>query len=228
MCSLWTCNFLLFLLVYTYSANSQVHYYITPSQKLGAHCLHDPCITLAKLAANPTSYLGNETNISLYFLQGNHSLDRELTLSQADSFSMIKDLNADGTVFVECDSQSGRFSINETMLVTIEGLHFIGCGGNKVSRVKRFMIHDTIFEGVKNGGTALVLDEVALARIATSSFLSNSHGGTFKDYPLQSSYHIVNHIFWNEIHHLQLVVHCLQPSAMLLLSTAISCITVLI
>ena len=74
----------LFLLVYGDSANSsQAHYYITPS--LSVHCPGDPCFTLAQLAANSTSYLGNEINISLSFLPGNHSLDGELSLSHADN-----------------------------------------------------------------------------------------------------------------------------------------------
>ena len=64
----------LFLLVYADTANSQVHYYITPS--LSVHCPGDPCLTLAQFAADSTSYLGNETDISLSFLPGNHSLDR--------------------------------------------------------------------------------------------------------------------------------------------------------
>ena len=108
-----TLHLLLFLLVYADSANSQqVHYYITPS--LSVHCPGDPCLTLPQLAANSTSYLSNETNISLTFLPGNHSLDGELSLSNADNFSMTKVIGGNGTVFVECGSQSGRFNISET------------------------------------------------------------------------------------------------------------------
>ena len=88
-CFALTLHLLLFLLVYADSANSQqVHYYITPS--LSVHCPGDSCRTLPQLAANSTSYLGNETNISLTFLPGNHSLDGELSLSHADNFSMTK------------------------------------------------------------------------------------------------------------------------------------------
>ena len=103
-----TLHLLLFLLVYADSANSQqAHYYITPS--LSVHCPGDPCLTLPQLAANSTSYLSNETNVSLTFLQGNHSLDGELSLSHADNFSMTNVIGGNGTVFVECGSQSGRF-----------------------------------------------------------------------------------------------------------------------
>ena len=107
------CNLLLFLLVYADSANNQVHYYITPS--LSVDCPRDSCLTLAQLAANSTSYLGNETNISLSFLPGNHSLDGKLSLSHADNFSMTKVTGGNGTVFVECGSRSGRFNISDLL-----------------------------------------------------------------------------------------------------------------
>ena len=174
-----TLHLLLFFVVYADSANSQqAHYYITPS--LNVHCPGDPCFTLPQLAANSTSYLGNETNVSLTFLSGNHSLDGELSLSHADNFSMTKVIGGNGTVFVECGSQSGRFNISETTFVMTKDLHFIGCGGNRVSQVEQFIVEDTIFEGVEGRGTALVLNEVTDANIARSSFLSNVHASTFE------------------------------------------------
>ena len=169
---------LLFLLVYADSAYSQVHYYITPS--LNVSCPQDPCLTLSQFAADSNSYLGNETNVSLSFLPGNHSLDRELSLSRGDNFSMAKDIESNGTVFVECGSQSGRFNIGETTFATVRGLHFIGCGGNRVSQVEQFIVEDTIFQGVEGRGKALVLNEVSAANIVRSSFLSNMHSSKFE------------------------------------------------
>ena len=190
-------NLLLFLLVYADSAYSQVHYYIRPS--LNVPCLGDRCLTLAQFAADSISYLGNETNISLSFLPGNHSLDRELSLSHADNFSMTRDTGGIGIVFVECVSQSGRFNISETTFATIRGLHFIGCGGNRVSQVEQFIVEDTIFQGVESRGTALVLNEVTAANIARSLFLSNTHRSTFEqhDIPGQTAQDIVNYVYQN-------------------------------
>ena len=189
---------LLFLLVYADSAYSQVHYYITPS--LNVSCPQDPCLTLSQLAADSNSYLGNEANISLSFLPGNHSLDRELSLSQADNFSMAKDIGGSGTVFVECDSQSGRFNIIETTFTTVQGLHFIGCGGNRVSQVEQFIVEDTIFQGVEGRGTALMLNEVSAASIARSLFHSNTHSSTFENHdipPYASDQDILNYLYLN-------------------------------
>ena len=169
----------LFLLVYTDSAYSQVHYYITPS--LNVHCPGDPCLTLAQFATNSTSYLYNETDVFLSFLQGNHSLDRELSLSHADiNLLMTKDK---GTAFIKCDSLSGRFNISDAKFATIKDLHFIGCGGNKVSQVEQFIVEDTIFQGVEGSGTALVLNEVTAATIAGGSFMYNTYS-TFENQDL--------------------------------------------
>ena len=153
--------------MYADSAYSQKHYYIRPSLHL--HCPLDPYLTLAQFAA---SYLGNETDMSLSFLPGNHSLNRELSLSHADNFN--------GNVFVECGSQSGRLNISMIAFATIKGLHFIGCGGISVSQVEQFIVEDTIFQGVEGRGTALVLNEVIAASIMESSILSNTYGSTFE------------------------------------------------
>ena len=116
---------------------------------MSVHCPGDPCLTLPQLAVISTIYLSIDISISLSVMPGNHSLDRELSLSQIDSFSMIKDIGGNGTVFVECGSESGRFKINETTFAMIKDLHFIGCGGNSFSQLEQFIIEDTIFQGME-------------------------------------------------------------------------------
>ena len=76
-------------------------------------------------------------------------------------------------VFVTCDNQFARLDVNESNLVSMRGLHFVGCGGNKVSNVETFTVEDTIFQGVEGGGTALLLSEVATASIIRTEFLFN-------------------------------------------------------
>ena len=83
-------------------------------------------------------------------------------------------------MFIECSSQSGRFNVSETTFVKIKGLHFIGCGGNKISQVEQFIVEDTIFQGVEDSGTALVLNKVTDASIARCLFLSNTYGSISK------------------------------------------------
>ena len=191
---------LLFLLVYTDSVYSKVHYYIRPSLNVGCGS-GDYCLTLAQFSADSTSYLGNETNISLSFLPGNHSLDRELSLSHTDNFSMTKNIRGNGTVYVECGSQSGGFNISETISATIKSLHFIGCGDNRVNQVEQFIVEDTIFQGVESRGTALVLKEVSAASITRCFFLSNTHGSAFEQHNItldSKTQDILNHVYLNQ------------------------------
>ena len=82
------------------------------------------------------------------------------------------------TVVIECASRSARFAVNKTSFVSIKGLHFIGCGSNIIYSVEDFIVEDTIFQGVEGEGrgTALVLGEVAFAKITKSSFNLNTPG----------------------------------------------------
>ena len=164
---------LVFLLVGAVSAQSKVNlsYYITPSQDIP--CPKDPCITLSQFAANSSKDSGH---ISLIFLPGNHTLNRELVLSGADNFSMKSQDNE--TVTIECLSQYERFSVNETTFATIKALHFIGCGGNTVTSVKELVVEDTIFQGMEGEGkgTALVLNQVNFTKIRECMFISNTPG----------------------------------------------------
>ena len=197
-CLALTQYMLLFLLVYTEAAYSQVHYYITPSPNIP--CPQDPCLTLSQFAADFSNYHGNETNMSLSFLPGNHSLDRELSLFLADNFIITKDIanSGPGNVFVECVNQLGRFNISMTTFAVIKGLHFIGCGGNRVSQVEQFIVEDTIFQGVEGRGTALERNELLTILAALTSLSTNTHGSTFEHYgfsPNSSNQDILNYVY---------------------------------
>ena len=160
---------LVFLLVYADVTYSKVHY-ITPTPN-GPCPQNSSCLTLSQFAANSTY---NDTDISLLFLPGNHTLDRELLLAQVNNLSMTKDGLDNETVFVECSTHYGRFRISETISVSLKDLHFISCGSNSVSRVKWLTITGTTFQGVQNRNTVLELNEVSNATIVETCFLSNS------------------------------------------------------
>ena len=116
----------------------------------------------------------NETDISLLFLLGNHTLDRELFLAHRHNFSMSKYAKDNERVFVECISQLGRFNISEATSVSIKSLDFIGCGSNRVSQVTQLTIADSIFQDVKDKSTVLDLKGVDIANIERSQFLYNT------------------------------------------------------
>ena len=149
-------SLLLCYLVYADLTYSKVHY-ITPS--INRTCPQDTysCFTLSQFAANSNH---NETDISLLFLGGNHTLDQELLLAHGHNFSMSKYEKDNETVFIECISQLGRFDISEATSAFIKGLHFIGCGSNRVFQVTWLTIAESIFQDVEDNNTVLELNKV--------------------------------------------------------------------
>ena len=67
---------------------------------------------------------------------------------------------------------------SQSQCVNIANLEFIGCGGNQVKHVKKFLAIDTKFEGEDNSGTALELVE-SKVQIVNTTFISNI-GGSFR------------------------------------------------
>ena len=73
-------------------------------------------------------------------------------------------------------SKSKRFHLSRIHLVYISGLHFRGCGGNKIDSVHKLMIIDSKFQGEKShGGSALILNGT-IATIVGSCF--TGHNGS--------------------------------------------------
>ena len=176
----------------TSAVGSEVYYYVVPW--LNATCGYDSCLTLSLFASISTSDSFNETGISLFLLPGNHSLDRELSLTLVQSISIVK-VAQEETVTVECTNQLARFRISETANISIQGLHFIGCANNSLTLVEHFLLFDAIFQGLEGyqRGRALTLVGVRSATIANTTFTHNSDGGVM--YMQQSSLDITNSTF---------------------------------
>ena len=160
---------------------SKVYYYIASSPQ--SLCPQDPCTSLEQFAANTYKYIGSEADISLIFSPGSHVLDLELALMNVEKISMMKNLQDNGTVFVECNSQSGKFNISNTTFVSITGLHFIGCGGNLIAWVNYFTLEDSTFQGIEGRSRALLMKELNSATIKRNTFISNLNSIT----PVNSS-----------------------------------------
>lgn len=144
--------------------------YITPSQNIS--CPQSPCFTLSNLFASSTIRYGNDTNVTLVFLSGNHTLEGMLSFANLVVFSMTKDIKDNEIVFIECPSLSGKLDVSETSVASINSLNFIGCGGNRFSQlqVEQLIVEDTIFQYIEGRERALVLNLVGDAIIV---FLSN-------------------------------------------------------
>ena len=159
----------LFLLVCADVTYSKVHY-IRPT--LNSPCPQNVsfCLTLSQFAANSNH---SETDVSLLFFPGNHTLDQGLYLAQGHNFSMSKYAEDNEKIFVECTNQWGRFDISEATYASINNLHFVGCGSNRVSQVQLLTITDSTFQHVVNQRTVLKINKVVTANIIHSHFLYN-------------------------------------------------------
>jgi hypothetical protein len=75
-------------------------------------------------------------------------------------------------------TNSSYYSINfsQSQFIHISNLEFIGCGGFQVKSVEEFLVHNTIFRGKDNSGTALELIDITTVQIVNSTFSSNERG----------------------------------------------------
>ena len=153
------------LLLVLSSSTSKV-YYVTPSA--GDPCSLDlhPCITLSQFAAKPSDYL--ESNTTLILLTGIHMLDSVLNVSNTDNFVLTSQASS---TFINCNGK-GRFEFRWVSSVRITALEFIGCGGNRLLLSEQLVIEDCVFQGKKNGGTAIEL-LYTNASILKTAFFSN-------------------------------------------------------
>ena len=78
------------------------------------------------------------------------------------------------TAQIKCISYS-HFHFSESQFIYITNLELVGCGGNLVKDVERFVIQNTKFKGVENSRTALEMIETT-AEIVNSTFASNRKG----------------------------------------------------
>ena len=78
------------------------------------------------------------------------------------------------TAQIKCTRDSSmQFSQSQSIHIT--DLEFIGCGGNQVIQVKKFLVTDTMFKDQENVGTALELIGTT-TQIVNSTFVSNRKG----------------------------------------------------
>ena len=181
------CLLLFLLAYYTDFTHSKVHY-ITPSLDSPCPQYAFSCLALSQFAANSSD---NETDVSLLFLPGYHTLDQEVLLAHGHNFSMSKYAKHNETVCVECNSQLGRFDVSETTYVSIKSLTFIGCGGNRVSQVTQLIIADSTFQEVQEKSTVLEINDVNMTNIVRSQFLYN----TLEHYDSKSGQYLLDLVY---------------------------------
>lgn len=104
---------------------------LSSPQGVSDHCPagEQPCLNLSNFASN----YGNDVNITLSMLPGNHSLVINISLSNFHTLEMYpNDFNA--TIMCELSS---HFTFESAELVSIRRITFVGCGDNFVRNVNQ-------------------------------------------------------------------------------------------
>lgn len=117
--------FILFYAHYSRSASPDVQskvYHIVTSQN--GRCNEDPCLTLPQLEDNFSNY--RHSNTSLIFLPGNHSLEREFSVSNVSKLSLHSPANRSTQARISCH-QFGRINFSNIERLLVVDLEFIGC-----------------------------------------------------------------------------------------------------
>ena len=152
------------ILIHTVDS-SNVHY-ITPSPDTQCPA-GESCLTLPTLAANSRRYF--HSNTTVFFLEGSHTLDSELIVSNING-PLVLLTNGSATASISC---SGRLEFFQITQLHISGLEFFNCSF-KIELVDQFSLEDSRFFGRKSN-SALNLNRT-YTNIVRSSFVSNTAG----------------------------------------------------
>ena len=158
------------ILIHTVDSARDYVYFITPSST--TQYAGESWLTLSTLATNSSGYFSSlHTNTTVIFLEGNHTFDSELVISNI-SGSLILLYNGLGTAAIICNNEASMEFSHITQL-KISGLEFIRCS-SKVEHVDQFTLEDSNFLG-QNSNSALLLNYTN-ANIIQSSFKANTIG----------------------------------------------------
>ena len=118
-------------------------------------CPTQPCQTLSEYAQDPGQYF-NDSNLTLQFLPGNHTLDINLIITN------IHQLEIHGAMLptkVVCDSLVG-FTFSNIYRVSIDGLAFVTCARSNVIHLSGYRYHYTTYYGLhlQSVQTAEIID----------------------------------------------------------------------
>ena len=149
-------------------------YYITPTAN--SPCPgQQPCLSLSQLFSAEKRW-NSDSNLTLIFLPGNHSLNSEQSIENVSESHMIGYTNH--STIIHC-GQLAKISFKMIELLVINGLKFVGCRGNKADSVQQFVIADSAFTHGENfnitGASVFELVNTS-AVIINTSFIFNGNG----------------------------------------------------
>ena len=119
----------------SYSSADRRTFYITPSSNVP--CPADPCLTLSQFAQNSSSLLSHASNATLVFLNGNHRLETNFSVSCINHLHMIMSVFSGDTLTVTSCQNQVSFHFENVTELWMKGLKFIRYGSNTFSRIKK-------------------------------------------------------------------------------------------
>ena len=146
------------------SLTSGVTLHVRPTSTNTA-CPTHPCHTLSEYAHDPGQYF-NESNLTLLFLPGNHTLIMNVTMTNIHRLEILGKSSAMVPTTVLCSSYVG-FTFRDIFEVRINGLAFVTCARFRVVQIGQFY-PETAYYG-------LHLQSVQVAEITDCSF-QDSYG----------------------------------------------------
>ena len=142
-------------------------FYVTPSPSVPCP---EPCRTLSEYADQPPY---DVPNITMFFLEGEHFLTRNLSLSDINNLVLTSVvLNSD--VLINC-SRDGKFLFVGIENILINGIRMAGCYGNRITSVNHASIESTHVQGISVNSTeaAFYLNGTQEFEVVNSTFISN-------------------------------------------------------
>jgi predicted outer membrane repeat protein len=150
-------------------------YCIVPLQN---NSFEDSCLTLSQFANNFTTY--QTSNTTLIFIEGRHTLDNEITVSNAVEFSMSMNmLYYSEQPIIDC-SEHARFIFSNLSHVYISGLTLIGCDNNIVESVNQLIITRSRIIGKGNNSRGLMIMK-SVVNMSNTFLVSNVIGRNYND-----------------------------------------------
>ena len=157
-------------------------YHIVPSPSHNCP-VSESCLTLSSFAANVSLYL--DSNTSLIFQPGNHTVQSTCSITNITEFSMTSYSTNQSSLHIICEESLLSFFIFEAVdHIYINDLKFFGCENTsfKISPIKSTIIKTTvsslillgcIFEN--NGGSIIVISaEYSNITVAQTTFSNNT------------------------------------------------------
>lgn len=143
------------------------HIVTSPKSVCPGELAGEPCLTLQQYV----SYPSRESNITLEFERGNHSLKSSFSISARDYFGLVATTNAT----INCDRLSSTsISFSSITNVDIKGISFIQCGTVGFSHVTNGTVVMSDFQ-MSTGTRALYLSYSSYVYVVNSTF-SGNHG----------------------------------------------------